>query len=81
MSSAYYARLPVSDEAARRNHEGWIEFGRPPAMFNLDLDARRVVEPRPGRLVLFPSYLWHGTIPFAAGTGDRLTAAFDFQPL
>ncbi|HEV2043240.1 MAG TPA: putative 2OG-Fe(II) oxygenase [Sphingomicrobium sp.] len=50
-------------------------------MFNLDLDARRVVEPRPGRLVLFPSYLWHGTIPFAAGAGDRLTAAFDFQPL
>ena len=80
MSSAYYARLPVSDEAARRNHEGWIEFGRPPAMFNLDLDARRVVEPRPGRLVLFPSYLWHGTIPFGAGTGDRLTAAFDFHP-
>lgn len=81
MSSAYYARLPASDEAARRNHEGWIEFGRPPAMFNLDLDARRVVEPRPGRLVLFPSYLWHGTVPFTAGNGDRLTAAFDFQPL
>ena len=40
---------------------------------------RRVVEPEPGRLVLFPSYMWHGTIPF--GSGDRLTAAFDYQPL
>jgi hypothetical protein len=42
------------------------------------LPPRRIVEPGPGRLVLFPSYMWHGTIPFAAG--DRLTAAFDYQP-
>jgi hypothetical protein len=26
--------------------------------------------------VLFPSYLWHGTLPFQAG-GDRITVAFD----
>ncbi len=30
-------------------------------------------------LVLFPSYLWHGTVPFDAG-GRRLTAAFDVVP-
>lgn len=78
MSSAYYARLPLLDESARKRHEGWIEFGRPPPIFNLDLPPRRIVEPREGRLVLFPSYMWHGTIPFAAG--DRLTAAFDYLP-
>jgi tetratricopeptide (TPR) repeat protein len=80
MSSAYYARLPESDAETHRQHQGWIEFGRPPAMFALDLAPRRVVEPCEGRLVLFPSYLWHGTVPFAPGRGDRLTAAFDFQP-
>ncbi len=79
MSSAYYARLPAADLAARERQEGWIHFGEPPAMFNLDLGPRRIVEPKEGRLVLFPSYMWHGTIPF--GTGDRLTAAFDYQPL
>ena len=80
MSSAYYARLPQAlDEADEELHEGWIQFGRPPANLGIDLEPRRIVEPKPGRLVLFPSYLWHGTIPFRSG--DRLTAAFDYVPL
>jgi tetratricopeptide (TPR) repeat protein len=80
MSSAYYARLPQSvDEDAAKRHEGWIQFGAPPANLGITLEPRRVVEPKPGRLVLFPSYMWHGTIPF--GSGDRLTAAFDYLPL
>lgn len=82
MSSAYYARLPrVGDAeaaAAARDRQGWIQFGVPPEHLGLDLAPRRVIEPRPGRLVLFPSYLWHGTIPF--DQGDRLTAAFDVLP-
>lgn len=78
MSSAYYARLPQAVAAADDRHQGWIQFGVPPASLGLDLTPRRVVEPKPGRLVLFPSYLWHGTIPF--DSGDRLTAAFDFIP-
>ena len=79
MSSAYYARLPDAGDDARDGHQGWIHFGVPPAMFGIDLEPRRLVEPKPGRLVLFPSYLWHGTRPFTAG--DRLTAAFDFVPV
>lgn len=78
MSSAYYARLPQSGRDDAGRHEGWIEFGRPPASFELDLEPRRVVEPVEGRLVLFPSYFWHGTVPFKAG--ERLTAAFDYLP-
>ncbi len=78
MSSAYYAELPDSIEDEKR-HEGWIQFGVPPMVYGLDLEPRRVVKPHPGRLVLFPSYLWHGTIPFGEGHGERLTAAFDYQ--
>jgi len=37
------------------------------------------VKPKPGMLVLFPSYFWHGTVPFEDG-GRRLTAAFDVVP-
>ena len=78
MSSAYYARLPQIPSTDWAAHHGWIQFGAPPAMINVELAPRRVVEPGAGRLVLFPSYMLHGTVPFASG--DRLTAAFDFQP-
>jgi Putative 2OG-Fe(II) oxygenase len=30
-------------------------------------------------LVLFPSYFWHGTVPFES-SADRLTIAFDVVP-
>jgi hypothetical protein len=36
--------------------------------------------PAPGRLVLFPSYAWHGTVPFTSAA-PRLTAAVDALPL
>jgi hypothetical protein len=79
MSSAYYARLPLVSEDAERRHEGWIQFGKPPEHLAIELEPRRIVRPEPGRLVLFPSYMWHGTVPFS--DGDRLTAAFDYLPL
>ena len=36
-------------------------------------------KPGVGRLVLFPSYVWHGTIPFHAAQ-NRTTIAFDAVP-
>ncbi len=77
MSSAYYAHLPAAGPDTNP-HQGWIEFGRPPPIFNLDLEPRRLVKPKEGMLALFPSYMWHNTVPF--GAGERLTAAFDYQP-
>jgi predicted 2-oxoglutarate/Fe(II)-dependent dioxygenase YbiX len=41
----------------------------------LDLPPLATFEPKPGRLVLFPSFLFHGTRPFTGG--ERLTVAFD----
>lgn len=74
ISSALYIALPGSDPDRR----GWLTLGQPQASLGLDLTPLRFVEPRPGRLVLFPSWLWHGTIPFHAG--ERLTIAFDIAP-
>ncbi|MHB1589075.1 MAG: putative 2OG-Fe(II) oxygenase [Metallibacterium scheffleri] len=37
------------------------------------------MRPAPGLLLLFPSYMWHGTVPFS-GTRTRLTIAFDVLP-
>lgn len=78
ISSAYYARLPET-LGGESGDAGWIAFGEPPEDLGLALGPRRVVEPREGRLVLFPSYMWHGTVPFE-GVSARLTAAFDVVP-
>ncbi|NCW50279.1 MAG: hypothetical protein EBV89_03205, partial [Betaproteobacteria bacterium] len=37
------------------------------------------VQPRVGRLVLFPSYFWHGTYPFQANT-NRIAISADIVP-
>lgn len=72
ISSACYFRVPPSGGAGQA---GWLEIGRPPADFLMELEPIQTIEPRPGRLVLFPSYLFHGTRPFFAG--ERMSVAFD----
>jgi tetratricopeptide (TPR) repeat protein len=76
VSSAFYVELP--SEAAARPPEGWLQFGAPPYATAPPLGAEYFVRPEPGLLVLFPSYMWHGTAPFSAGS--RLTIAFDLTP-
>lgn len=72
ISSAFYVTLP--DEVGEGRNAGWLSLGDQPEL-GLDLPPIRLVEPRPGRLVLFPSTMWHGTRPFRAG--ERMTVAFD----
>jgi Flp pilus assembly protein TadD len=72
VSSALYIDLPPD---LGKNQAGWLTIGEPQAQLQLDLPPLRVVEPKPGRLVLFPSTMWHGTRPFQVG--ERLTVAFD----
>lgn len=83
LSSAFYVALPPSvrdpGDAGAPGHPGWLRMGQPMASLGLDLDPRRLVQPRPGTLVVFPSYLWHGTVPFEDAE-PRVTVAFDMQP-
>jgi len=76
ISSAYYVELPAPTPGAHPQ-AGWLKFGEPESYAGCTAD--HLVEPAAGMLVLFPSYLWHGTVPFEAG-GRRLTAAFDAIP-
>ena len=79
ISSCYYVSVPdvVRDETAM---QGWIKFGEPPIDVVLKQAIRRTVQPVQGRLVLFPSYMWHGTVPFH-DSAARTTIAFDVVPL
>jgi tetratricopeptide (TPR) repeat protein len=73
ISSAFYVALP-GQAMGGPDHAGWLSIGEATEL-GLELPPIRLVEPKPGRLVLFPSTMWHGTRPFAAG--ERLTVAFD----
>jgi Rps23 Pro-64 3,4-dihydroxylase Tpa1-like proline 4-hydroxylase len=59
---------------------GWVEFGTPPERFLVTTPPdTRAIEPRAGRLVLFPSYFYHRTLPFDSRQ-RRISIAFDVMP-
>lgn len=77
LSGVYYAKLPPGVSAGSDGQDGWIEFGcndheipstRPPSV--------RRIEPREGLVVLFPSFLYHRTVPFT-DDDTRISIAFD----
>lgn len=77
MSSACYIELPPAVNAGGK--EGWLRFGKPGIPAGAGLAAEHWVQPKPGLLALFPSYMWHGTETFS-GNEPRLTIAFDLVP-
>ena len=73
ISSALYIVLPPD---LGKEEAGFLTLGDPSApTLKLDMPPFRTIEPKAGRLALFPSYMWHGTRPF--GEGERMTVAFD----
>ena len=77
ISSALYISLPPRT-AADREDAGWLTLGEPPDDLGISLLPWRKIEPKAAHLVLFPSWMWHGTVPFSEG--ERLTVAFDIRP-
>ena len=76
ISSAYYVSL-MAAEKPKDQRAGMLKFGEPPRP-TPGCDTDIVHEPVLGRLVLFPSYFWHGTIPFEGV--ERLSISFDVIP-
>ena len=86
LSSACYIDMPdtlgandIDDGDDETQRAGWLRFGAVPLPLTPPLRAEFYLRPQPGLLVLFPSYMWHGTVPFS-GTQTRLTIAFDVVP-
>lgn len=78
VSAVYYVEVPAvcSDTKAQ---EGWLRFGEPDPEMAAKFPPLTSVQPKPGRLVLFPSYWWHGTASFESEE-RRTTIAFDLVP-
>lgn len=77
LSSACHIELPQDGGDTER--EGWLKFGEPGLRTDRPIPPGHFVKAEPGRLVMFPSYIWHGTMPFS-GEGRRLSVAFDLVP-
>ena len=80
LSGVYYVAVPPQIGAESTGRGGWLEFGRP----DYDLPQGSLVRcvslpPRAGTALLFPSYVFHGTLPFD-GPGERIGIAFDAYP-
>lgn len=78
ISSCYYVALPkaVSEMAGQ---QGWIKFGETSLALGSREHIARTIQPEVGKLVLFPSYMYHGTVPFDEDA-CRTTIAFDVVP-
>jgi uncharacterized protein (TIGR02466 family) len=78
ISSCYYVRAPqISADTTLR--AGWLQLGETDLKLAHGEHIGRMIQPREGTLVLFPSYLFHGTTPFDTDE-ERITVAFDVVP-
>lgn len=76
LSGVYYVEVP-----AGLGGDGALEFGEPPPRVAPRVEPeRRRISAASGRLVIFPSWFWHRTLPFAQ-PGERISVAFDVMPL
>jgi Tfp pilus assembly protein PilF len=80
VSGVYYPKIPPGVGSGAAGTAGWFELGRPPDYYGCrKVPEIRAIEPREGRMILFPSYFYHRTIPFE-GPEPRISIAFDAMP-
>lgn len=81
MSGVYYVEVPEEMRADRPERSGCIEFGRPPPNMKLDREPyREVRQNEEGVMFLFPSYLYHNTVPLMEHA-QRISITFEFKPV
>ena len=79
LSAVYYVRVPDLVQSDDNAHKGWIEFGQPPEHYPITKKpVVTSIEPTEGTLILFPSYIYHRTIPYE-DDALRISIAFDFD--
>ena len=76
LSGVYYLDEPKIEK--NKSHAGWIEFNR--SGYNLPHFGGekeiKSIKPEVGMFIFFPSYIWHGTIPYTAAY-TRGSISFD----
>ena len=79
LSVCTYLQVPDSITADDPLQRGWLKLGET----SLQLDGREQIAqsvcPEEGLCVIFPSFIWHGTVPFQ-GDDARITLPCDIVP-
>lgn len=79
LSGVFYVNLP--DVIGERGNEGFLEFGKPTPDLHVKTSLElRHYKPELGQMFLFPSYFYHGTVPFKSDE-RRICIAFDVEPI
>lgn len=84
LSGVYYVDVPADISAEDDEHRGWLRFGPSKASWHTghSAPAAKLVCPKPGMVVTFPSFFWHETVPLPADTkARRISYAFDILPV
>jgi tetratricopeptide (TPR) repeat protein len=76
ISGPYYVVVP---DAVKTEGEGWLKVGQAELSRWLEQEADYYIKPVAGEVILFPSYMWHGTVPLTKNQ-QRVTIAFDVTP-
>ena len=74
MSGVFYVDVPR--ELSDIDNAGHLYLGRVDKTPFYQVEQFATVKPENGKLVMFPSHMWHGTFP-TKQEGIRLTIAFD----
>lgn len=84
LSACLYIQVPSSTSEDDATKKGWLTFGQS----SLDKTPENTVDqyicPKAGKLVIFPAYFWHGTVPTEMAddtNGERITIICDIEPL
>jgi hypothetical protein len=76
----YYVSIPGEIVTASDGREGWLELGTPPSPFcDSGEYPTQSIQPQAGRMILFPSFVWHRTMPYQSSE-QRICIAFDVRP-
>ncbi|MDC0032948.1 tetratricopeptide repeat protein [Alphaproteobacteria bacterium] len=81
LSGVYYPQVSKVVAKQGGDNAGWIEFGRPPDDYALTVEPDvTLYRPEEGLMLLFPSYIYHRTIPYVTDE-TRVSVAFDVFPI
>ena len=78
LSAIYYADIPERMDGEEGPRAGWLEIGRPD--FGIEIGDNDVfyIEPKIGKLVMFPSYFFHAVLP-TQNKRARISVASDIM--
>ncbi len=79
LSNCTYVSIPGVVRSDDPRQMGWVRFGETSLQLGEREQVGKAVCPEAGMHVLFPSFMWHGTVPFESSE-YRMTMPSDIMP-